>query len=94
MARHLKDIEHREDKPYMTRLQGGLTWGEGLTGAGLGLVLIGGMAADSPGNGYLYAGGIVLVGLALAFLGQRLQAIAARKANMSMFKKIGKDGKP
>ena len=60
------------DKHIGFRAGGGLTWGEGITGAGLALVLIGGMAADSPGTGYLWAAGIVGFGIMLAWLGQAL----------------------
>ncbi len=56
------------------RAGGGMRWSDALTTAGLILVMLGGMAADSPGDGYLYAGAIVVVGCALAFLGQRLEA--------------------
>lgn len=64
-----------------------MSWAERITGIGILLMFLGGTAADSPGDGYLYAGAIVLVGCALAFLGQRLEAKletkAARKASMS-----------
>lgn len=44
-----------------------------LIGIGFLLMILGGGAADSPGSGYLYAGGIFIAGLALAALGQRLE---------------------
>lgn len=50
-----------------------MRWAERITGTGLLLVFLGGMAADSPGNGYLYVGAVVLVGCGIAFLGQRLE---------------------
>lgn len=55
------------------RAGGGLRWSVALTAVGWTLILLGGMAADSPGRGYLYAGAIVLVGCVLAALGQRLK---------------------
>ncbi len=61
-----------------------MSWAERITGIGILLMFLGGAAADSPGDGYLYAGAIVLVGCALAFLGQRLEAKSARKASMSI----------
>lgn len=54
------------------RAGGGLTWGQALTIAGWAFILIGGMAADSPGTGYLWAAGIVGFGIMLAWLGQAL----------------------
>lgn len=44
-----------------------------LIGIGFLLMVLGGSAADSPGNGYLWAGMVFITGLALAALGQRLE---------------------
>lgn len=40
-----------------------------LTTIGMALIFLGGSAADSPGNGYLWAAAIVLVGCGFAFAG-------------------------
>ena len=37
---------------------------------GITLILLGGMAADSPYPGWLYAGGVVAMGCVMAFVGQ------------------------
>jgi len=49
-----------------------------VTASGLILLLFGGAATDSPGNGYLYAEAIVLVGGAIALIGQRMEEKAER----------------
>lgn len=67
---------------------GGLRWSDALTAAGLTLVMLGGMAADSPGRGYLYAGGIVLSGFALAALGQRLERKRAKDEAASALARV------
>lgn len=54
------------------RAGGGLRWSDALTAAGLTLVMLGGMAADSPGDATFWAAGIVVVGMVMAVLGQKL----------------------
>jgi hypothetical protein len=55
--------------------------------------MVGGIAADSPGRGYLYAGGIVLSGFALAALGQRLEAKGHGESRYEQHKIFGKGEK-
>ena len=54
-------------------------WEELVTGVGIILLLVGAMAADSPGTGHIWAAGMVMAGIAITAAGQILEKKERRK---------------